>query len=97
MILTINSYKTSKMKRHITTISLITSAGALLLSISNLMRADMIAERALLKREKELVQRMEPKASTFLEQMGVKPYENSPQTIDEFLQPLIQIIDNLDG
>ena len=61
------------------------------------MRADMIAERALLKREKELAQRMEPKASTFLEQMGVKPYENSPQAIDEFLQPLIQIIDNLDG
>ncbi len=85
------------MKRHIATISLITSAGALLLSISNLMRADMIAERALLKREKELAQRMEPKASTFLEQMGVKPYENSPQAIDEFLQPLIQIIDNLDG
>ena len=61
------------------------------------MRADMIAERALLKREKELVLRMEPKASKFLEQMGVKPYENSPQTIDEFPQPLIQIIDNLDG
>ena len=77
----------------------ITSWSALAISLIALFFAwqafvqlDQRADEALARREKALVQKMEPKVREICEDFGVEHPSTSPETLEELVRPLAELV-----
>lgn len=81
--------------KALTIIGLVISIVALVISIwafvivSNDVRSDVAAERALVRREKQLISQLWPKLKKIHAAMGMDAPKEQPQSIEELFGPLL--------
>jgi len=76
--------------------SLVVSMLALFFSWQAYHQLDRRADDALARRERALVQEMEPRVRKLCDEFGASYPSTSPETLEELVRPLIKIVEELD-